>query len=139
MPSFSKRSRNNLNSCHRDLIIIFNTVIRYFDCTILCGYRNEEHQNECFKKGTSKVKYPHSKHNSKPSMAVDTYVYPIEWENVERQIFFIGRVLGIANLLHAQGIIEYNLKSGIDWDNDTFLKDNNFDDLPHFELFKPKR
>ena len=101
MPSFSNRSRQKLETCHRDLQQVFNVVVQYFDCTILEGHRNEDRQNMLFDMGQSKLRYPDGKHNSVPSLAVDVVPYPIDWEDRERFVLFAGFVMGIAQ---AQGI-----------------------------------
>jgi len=134
MARYSKNSSDKLSSCHIDLQRIFNEVIKHFDNTILCGERGEKEQTEAYEKGFSKVIYPNSKHNSSPSMAVDSVPYPISWENKDRMRFYIGFVLGIATMLKQEGKITHDLVSGIDWDGDTFLSDQLFIDLPHFQL-----
>lgn len=68
--SFSKRSAERLATCDERLQDIFNTVILHRDCTILTGYRNKEEQTRAFKAGNG-VAWPKSKHNKKPSQAVD--------------------------------------------------------------------
>ena len=103
-------------------------MVGHFDCSILIGHRGEEAQNKAFDEGKSKVRYPKGKHNSKPSTAVDVAPYPIDWEDRERFIYFAGLVKGIALEM---GI---SLRWGGDWNNDTQLSDNKFDDLVHFEL-----
>ena len=128
MPKFGKRSRQRLGTCHEDLQEIFNEVIKYFDCSVLCGHRGEEDQNKAFESGHSKVKWPKGRHNHNPSIAVDVAPYPIDWEDRERMTYFAGMVMGIAK---AKGI---GLRWGGDWNQNTDLKDNGFDDLPHFEL-----
>lgn len=128
MSKFSVRSLKKLNECHPDLQLIFNEVIKEFDCSVLCGYRTEEEQDELFRKGMSKVRYPDSNHNYQPSNAIDVAPYPIDWEDRERFYFFAGHVLGIASQL---GI---KLRHGGDWDSDKDIKDQKFYDLPHFEL-----
>jgi hypothetical protein len=47
------------------------------DFKILCGHREEKEQNEAFNKGNSKLKWPQSKHNSLPSLAVDIAPFPV--------------------------------------------------------------
>jgi len=109
-------------------------VIKHVDCSILEGHRTEKDQNEAFKNGTSLVKYPNSKHNSYPSMAVDAVPYPIDWNDKTRLAYFSGIVIGISRvLLLGTG---YTLISGIDWDNDNNIKEHKFLDFPHFELRK---
>jgi len=46
----------------------------------------------------------------------------------ERFTYFAGYVVGIA---YQMGL---KIRWGGDWDMDTQVKDNNFDDLPHFEI-----
>ena len=128
MPKFSKRSKAALSTCHPDLKNVFSEVIKHFDCAILEGHRTEKDQNKKYRMGLSKLKYPHGKHNSVPSMAVDVAPYPIDWKDRERFHLFAGFVLGVASLM---GI---KLRWGGDWDRDTRVGDNTFDDLPHFEL-----
>jgi len=134
MPSYSNSSKEKLLTCHQDLQTIFNYVINHFDNTIVCGERNEFDQNKAFDKGFSKVKYPGSKHNSSPSMAVDAIPYPIDWGDVNRMKYFAGYVMGIAKMLKRYGIISHDLISGLDWDGDTELSDTTFKDHPHFQL-----
>lgn len=134
MPQFSKTSLGRLRTCHQDLQTIFNYVVKYFDCTVICGHRTKEKQDEVYRQGYSQVRWPNSKHNSNPSMAVDAVPWPIDWENTDRMKFFIGYVLGIARMLKDYGAIEHDLITGIDWDADTFLKDHKFSDHPHFQL-----
>jgi len=128
MPSFSARSRARLETCHEDLQRLFNEVIKHYDCTILCGHRGEEEQNEAFRQGRSQLQFPQSKHNSLPSIAVDVAPYPIDWDNRPRFYHFGGLVLGFSI---GMGI---PIRWGGDWDSDTDLDDQSFFDLPHFEL-----
>lgn len=138
MPSFSIDSITKLRSCHRDLQVIFFDVIETFDCTVLEGFRGEEAQNKAFADGKSKLKWPNGNHNKNPSMAIDVSPYPIDWKDKERFIFFAGYVLGIARKLKDINAINHSLRWGGDWDNDTDLKDNVFNDLVHFELIPIK-
>lgn len=128
MPKFSSRSKEKLESCHVDIQVVFEGVIQFVDCTIIEGYRDEERQNEMFRTGKSQLTFPDGKHNSKPSKAVDAAPYPIDWKDRERATLFAGFVIGFAR---AMGI---ELRWGGDWDRDWQVKDNNFDDLWHFEL-----
>ena len=128
MPRFSRKSKAKLDTCDERLQDVFKEVVKHFDCTIIEGHRGKEKQNEAYKKGNSKLKYPHGKHNKIPSIAVDVIPYPIDWEDRERMSYFAGFVLGIAR---SKGI---TLRWGGDWDMDTKVKDNKFDDLVHFEI-----
>jgi peptidoglycan L-alanyl-D-glutamate endopeptidase CwlK len=128
MPNFGDRSRRNLLTCDLELQELFNEVVKTFDCSVLCGHRNEEEQNEAYRNNHSTLKWPESKHNRKPSRAVDVVPYPINWENLNRFYMFGGYVKGIADKL---GI---KIRWGGDWDSDTMTDDQKFMDLPHFEL-----
>ena len=128
MPKFGKRSRENLSTCHKDLQMVFKEVIRHVDCSVLEGHRSKDRQNALYEEGKTKVKYPRGRHNASPSNAVDVVPYSIDWKDRERMTLFAGFVLGIANQM---GI---NLRWGGDWDQDFEVKDNMFDDFPHFEL-----
>lgn len=128
MPKFSERSKMRLDSCNIVLQNLFTEVVRDFDCTILAGHRGKALQNRLFEDGKTKLKYPDSKHNKYPSMAIDVAPWPIDWEDRERFTYFGGFVLGSASRL---GI---KIRWGGDWDMDTQVKDNVFDDLVHFEI-----
>ena len=130
MAKFGSRSKANLNSCHSDLQKVFNEVIKKVDCSVLCGHRGKEDQNKAFDEGRSKVKYPNGRHNADPSYAVDVTPYPVDWKDRERQTLFAGYVIGVAQ---GMGI---DLRWGGDWDQDFQVKDNKFDDFPHFEIKK---
>ena len=128
MPRFSKKSLSKLETCDKRIQDLFLRVVKKFDCTIIEGHRNKDRQNKLFKEGKSKLKYPKGKHNAIPSKAVDVAPYPIDWNDRERFTYFAGYVLGIA---YEMGL---KIRWGGDWDMDTQVKDNNFDDLPHFEI-----
>ena len=136
MPEYNERSEARLKECHEDLQMIFYEVIKYFDCSIICGQRGEKEQNEAFEMGLSQLKYPKSNHNKSPSLAVDAVPYPVEWNNINRMRLFAGFVLGIASQLKANGFIDHDIRWGGDWDRDTFMKDQRFHDVAHFELIK---
>lgn len=128
MPVFGDRSKRNLNQCHPDLQRVFNEVIKHFDCTVITGHRSKVEQNIAFRSGKSKLRFPQSKHNKLPSLAADVVPCPINWDDRERMTFFAGQVIATARAL---GV---TLRWGGDWDRDTEVKDNRFDDLVHFEI-----
>ena len=134
MPEFSKSSKRKLESCDPELQTLFNDIIKTCDCTILCGRRGKKEQNKAFAGGFSMVQYPKSKHNKNPSLAVDVVPYPVEWSNTDRMRYFIGYVKGVAQMLYDYGAMEKEIVTGIDWDNDTVLSDQRFNDFPHFQI-----
>lgn len=137
MPRYSETSRARLATCHPDLQVIFNEVVQHFDNTIVCGHRPKSDQDKAVREGKSQVQWPNSRHNSDPSMAVDAVPYPIDWNDRERMTLFAGYVQGVADQLFDLGQINHRVRWGGDWDRDTEVNDNRFDDLPHFELVKP--
>lgn len=128
VPRFSQTSADRLATCDERLQRVFNAVVEHFDCTILCGHRGQAEQDAAFAAGKSQIKWPNGKHNGSPSQAVDAAPYPIDWKDRERASLFAGFVLGTARQM---GIA---LRWGGDWDRDTQVADNDFDDLWHFEL-----
>lgn len=141
MPKFGKTSGGRLATCHPDLQLIFNTAIKTVDCCILCGHRNKVKQTMAFSNGSSQVQWPNSKHNSFPAMATDAGPYFIEisntdWEDKKAFAVFAGYCIRIADELLEKKLITHRLRWGGDWDGDGRTLDENFVDLPHFELVK---
>lgn len=128
MPSFSEGSLAKLRTCDPRLRALFEAVIREFDCVILEGHRDQATQDKAFAEGKSKLRWPQGKHNTVPSLAVDAAPYPIDWKDRERFTYFAGVVKGMSFIM---GI---PIRWGGDWDRDTELANNDFDDLPHFEI-----
>lgn len=128
MPSFSKQSLDRLNTCHPELVLLFTEVVKHFNCTVAQGHRGQEEQDKAYAEGKSQLKWPNGNHNASPSNAVDVYPYPVDFKDRERMVYFAGYVKGIAQMM---GI---PIRWGNDWDRDTEVNDNNFDDLPHFEI-----
>jgi len=128
MNKFSSRSLKSLETCDWRLQLVFLKVVRLFDCSVLEGHRDRKRQNELYDQKKTQLMYPMSEHNNEPSRAVDVQAYPIDWEDRERQSLFAGYVIATAAMY---GI---TIRWGGDWDKDTEVKDNKFDDLVHFEL-----
>ena len=128
MAKFGKKSREQLSTCEKDLQMLFNEVVRTFDCTVTQGHRTVEEQEKLYKEGKTKVKF--GRHNHKPSIAVDVTPYPVDYSNIDRHYYFGGYVLGVASEM---GI---DIRWGGDWDGDKETKDQTFNDLVHFEIRK---
>ena len=128
MSKFGNTSTIRLNGCHNDLRRLFLEVVRNYDCSVLCGHRNEEDQHTAFITKRSKLDWPDSKHNSNPSTAIDVAPYPIDWEDLNRFYHFAGYVLAVADEMNIR------VRWGGDWDGDKSFSDQNFNDLPHWEL-----
>lgn len=132
MYKFGKTSQARLDTCHPKLQEILNEAIKYTDFSVTCGYRSEADQQKAFESGDSKLKYPKSKHNTKPSMAVDVAPWPIDWDNIPRFAILAGIIKGIAM---AKGI---DVRLGCDWAGDGDITNQKFMDWPHIELVNPE-
>lgn len=128
MPSFSTRSSERLETCDERLQILFREVVRIYDCSIICGYRNAYDQNLAYRAKNSKVRWPNSKHNEYLAKAVDVVPYPDGWDSVEQFYLMAGYVLATATRLG------YTVRWGGDWDSDGDLNDQTFMDLGHWEI-----
>jgi len=125
MPQFSASSKAKLATCHPDLQRLSNEVIKHRVCTIVSGRRGELEQNNLVDEGYSQLKYPTSKHNALPSMAVDVMPYHVDtphlrWDDTDGLNEFAGFVFGIAALLNIK------INWGGHWQG--------FRDRPHYEL-----
>jgi len=139
MAHFGKTSKHKLSTAHNDLQILFNEVIKHYDCTILEGYRSIERQKALFDAGRSKIDgiYKKGKHNYQPSRAVDVAPWPIDWNNIKRFYYFGGFVLGVADMLLKDGKMSYTVRWGGNWHGRIYNRDlqkQSFNDLVHFEL-----
>ena len=130
MPRFGKKSKQRLEGVHPDLRKVLDEVVKYFDITIIEGKRSQERQNKLVAEGKSKTKF--GKHVQ--GKAVDISPYPIDWDARDDFHYLGGFVLATAT---SMGI---NVRWGGDWNASSLYKgkrttkDNNFDDLVHFEL-----
>lgn len=135
MPKFSQESFSKLSTCHPDLQALFYEVIKYFDCTIIEGYRNQAEQEQAFKDGDSKLHFPFGKHNSQPSMAVDVSPYPLNFKDTALYVWFGGYVQGIAQKLKDEGKMEHSVRWGGGWDGlGKINTPHMLNDLVHYEL-----
>lgn len=123
----SLRSRDEL---HEDLKRIVDEAIKIIDFAIVDAYRGEREQNAAFAAGNSQKKFPNSKHNVLPAIAVDLCPYRngLQWKDREAFYFLAGIIRAIAFNL---GI---KIRQGVDWDMDNNFHDQEFNDLPHLEL-----
>ena len=128
MYAWGRKSAKNLDTLNGQLIMLCNNIIKDVDCTILYGFRNKREQEELFVAGKTTKHFPHSKHNRYPSKAVDIAPYPIDWYDINRFYYFGGYVIARAKDL------DIPIRWGGDWDGDFQVRDQNFDDLVHFEL-----
>jgi peptidoglycan L-alanyl-D-glutamate endopeptidase CwlK len=136
MPSLSQFSLDKLNTCDERLVRVFTAVAAIYDIRVLEGARTWARQRQLLMEERTKVGPGESKHNSPTegdvdwkSRAVDAVPYPIDWKDAKRFTYMAGLVIATGA---AMGI---KIRWGGNWDMDqVILDDQNFDDLPHFEV-----
>jgi peptidoglycan L-alanyl-D-glutamate endopeptidase CwlK len=124
MPEFGKRSLEILAWAHLDLQRLFREVVKEFDCTIDCSFRNEQEQNEAYKRGASKAKWLQSPHNFSPSLAVDVVPWPTRWADKQKQ----KELYGIVKIKAVD--LGIDIECGGDWPP----MPNGDKDWPHFQM-----
>ena len=125
MPRFGTRSKLALATCDERLQVVLVAAIKHYDFAILTGHRGEEDQNAAVDAGRSKLRWPDSRHNVLPSLAVDVVPWfdqdpHIQWRNLwefDRMATYI---------LREASRLGVNLKWGGHW--------KRFRDYPHFQL-----
>jgi peptidoglycan L-alanyl-D-glutamate endopeptidase CwlK len=132
--SFGTTSLSNLGEAHPDLQAVFHEVIRHTDCKVIEGFRNKREQDFAYESGRSKAQWPNSKHNVRPTNAVDVVPYPIDWEDHERFKLFGTFVLWVAERLYRRGVTTHKVTWGADWDDDGNIAEHRLVDYPHFQL-----
>ncbi len=155
MPEYGKRSNRVISTCHHDLQMIFNEIIKYYDVSALEGIRDLTTQQNYFKNGKSKcdgIKYK-SKHQGKKdekgvivSYAIDACPYhkgvdmfKNTHDNWKRYYYMAGNINCISETMYSLGVTTHKVRWGGDWNNDDVYHTNEeFTDLPHYELYKPK-
>lgn len=135
MPVFGKASATRKATLHADLQEVMDEAIKYFDFSIVCGHRDKTAQNIAYREGKSKVKWPNSKHNTSPSLAVDIAPWregSIQWSDERALRYLAGIVVAIGKMRNI------NIRWGGNWDMDDNFHDQSFYDLYHFELIGEK-
>lgn len=131
MRTWSPRSKKVYDTLDEDLQALV-TWIRdeVCDVSLLYGYRDRELQNTLFENGMSTLRYPDSKHNHQPSLAVDLQPYPRP--QAEPKLWgALGYIAGRAIERATQ--MGFTIRWGGDWDGDGDMTDQSFDDLFHIE------
>ncbi len=81
MAALNDISRKRLGSCHADLQRLVEMVAEDFPILVVCGHRGQKEQDAAFAAKASKLKWPHSRHNTEPSEAVDLAPLPLNWND----------------------------------------------------------
>lgn len=101
------------------------------DISLISGHRDEQEQNSYHDAGVTKVRWPDSKHNSSPSLAVDLQPYP--YPQYEPKLWgALGYIAGRAHSIAAEE--GHKIRWGGNWDGDGDITNQTFDDLFHIEL-----
>ena len=156
MPKFSEESERLLSMAHNDLQKVAFRAIDFIDFKVISSYRPPEEQNSLFKQGRRLVDgvyvvsdindvitykdgyFRPSKHNTRPSSAIDLAPYPIDWNNKSRFYYMAGMILMLSLDLFKKGEIKKGIRWGGDFNQNGNLTDDGFIDLPHFEIVEPK-
>ncbi len=143
---FAKSSIKRLEEANEDLRIICYTVKERsgIDFDVSCSYRSIFDQNKVFKAGKSTIDGINNrgKHNTKPAEAVDIYCYTDKGGKasytVHQMSYLAGVFQAVSEELYESGITSHKIRWGGNWDSDgVLITDQEFDDLPHFEIIKP--
>ena len=135
---FGTRSQSKIDTLHPDLVRVLELHIRNtgVDCTIVCGARGREAQEEAFATGASKKRFPHSNHNvgeGAPRELSDAFDFApwihrtINWTDEGSFYAMAGAILLCGMMLGVE------LRYGGDWDRDGLTEDQAFQDLGHIE------
>ena len=153
MNKWSKRSKDNLKNVHHDLVKVFDHVLLLLDITVVCGMRTDKEQADLYAQGRTlpgkivthadgvKKKSKHQRQADGYAHAVDVYPFPIDLSSryyaTVRFYFLAGIVKAVAQDLYDRGEISHLVRWGGDWDRDNVFGDQSFNDIPHFEIYKP--
>ena len=143
MAKFSQGSADKLSTCHKDIQLILNELIKYYDFSVIEGHRSKETQMKYFAEGKSKLDGVSSlsKHQSLPSLAADIMPWAsgtnaFSGNELDNRRFYMmmGMVKMISIKLLEEGKITHSVRFGLDWDGDYTFADQTFHDLPHLQL-----
>lgn len=126
MANFGQKSTKHLNTGHPKLIKLAYEVIKEYDHSVICCYRDEIEQNIAFEKGNSTVLFPNSRHNHLPSTAMDVIPYPKGFNASDREFIEM-----IAHYMRASKKLDIL----IDWGGFFILRNGkHFFDGAHIQL-----
>ena len=135
MRKWSSNSIAVLDTLDPRLRDMCNEVLKYMDVSLTYGHRGEREQNEMYgaTPQRSKLRWPKSKHNTYPSLAVDIQPYPYP-DNENDLRAALGYMAGLCWLIaEREG---FRIRWGGDWNRNGDVTDNGFDDLYHIEIYE---
>ena len=129
---FGRRSSERLATCHPYLQTLMRAALESPDCpcdfSVIEGHRGEARQNEMHDTGASQLRWPKSRHNTTPSLAVDVAPYiagAISWDWTHYHPLAAHIKATWARLV-AEGDVAGELEWGGDW--------RRFKDGPHWQI-----
>lgn len=152
---FGKSSKKQLNTCHKDLKLIFLRAIAIskVDFGLSEGHRPIKKQQDYYAIGRTVDLHrkpitnvdgvnKKGKHNYLPSLALDIYVWHSDRKTREKiaydkmhLTYIVGLLDAITEDLYENGKIKHKIRWGANWDGDGIIDyDQSFDDFPHVEL-----
>lgn len=130
--SWSSKSQRVYNSLDPRLQYLCDELLKHMDVSLVYGHRTQRQQNALYPKN-SKVQWPNSKHNRKPSLAVDMQPYP--YPSTENDLRAgLGYMAGLCFRLAEES--GFSIRWGGDWNRNGDVTDNGFDDLFHIEVYE---
>lgn len=125
---FSKRSEENLNGVHPDLVKVARLALTLSkrDFTVIEGVRTKARQQQLFKSGATKTM--NSRHLT--GHAIDIVPYPLDWKDTKA----FGELAKA--MFEASRQLKIPIRWGGDWNRNGRSDDETFYDGPHFELLK---
>ena len=123
MPELNDTSKRRLATCHPDLQLLVEAVAQDLPLLVVCGHRGKLAQDAAFATKASKLQWPHSRHNTSPSEAVDLAPLPLKWQ--DKKAF-----AALAKTVKAAAL---KLGLEIEWGGDW-----SWPDLGHYQLRKRK-
>lgn len=143
MPKFGDVSRKRLMTCHTDLVKVADKAIEIVDFSLIEGHRGREAQDKAFAEGRSKLMFPESEHNKEPSNAFDFVPFPFNLADTEAHAEAKARLKAWMQYAYTAGVLVgvghglgIRLRSGMDFNNNGRVDDENFMDAPHLEIKK---
>ena len=126
---WGKDSKAKLSNAHYILQKLADKALEISkqDLKVICSFRNEHDQNKAFAEGTSKLKWPKSKHNCQPSEAIDVVPLPLDWNNIAPFEEMVECFEEAWHLLDEDITKDWVLQVGADF---------SFRDYPHFQIVR---
>ena len=126
---WGKASKAKLSNAHYVLQKLADKALEISkqDLKVICSFRNEHDQNKAFAEGTSKLKWPKSKHNCHPSEAIDVVPLPLDWNNIAPFEEMVECFEEAWHLLDEDITKGWVLQVGADF---------SFRDYPHFQIVR---